>query len=174
MADALGITLDEDNKKAERAAAEAAEKAEQARIAAMTPEERRVKALEDDAELARATIVQSIAQNNIAIEQLMNISRETMSPRSYEVLAGMIRHNSDIAEKVLKIHADKQKVQNNAINLVRNEAAGIQGVLSGDTIINANNIAFVGSTTDLLKMIRQEQKRIINIESKDVIEGKDE
>jgi len=176
MADALGITLDEDNKRAEAAEAEAKAKAEAERIAAMTPEERRLKLLEDDTELARQTIVQSINQNNTAIDHLMNISRESMSPRAFEVLAGMIRHNADIAEKMLKIHADKQKVQNNAINLVRNEQAAadpLQAALTGGTTINANNIAFIGSTTELLKMLKQEQKRVVKVQDSKIIEDND-
>jgi hypothetical protein len=153
LASALGIVLTEDQARSD---------AEKKRAIALTQTEE--DKANSDASYARETVYSMIQKNNEAIDQLMEIARESMNPRAFEVLAGMIETNVNAADRLLKIHADKQKVQNNAINLERNKAAG-NAALPGTTIINSNtNIAFVGSTTELLKMIKQEQSHIIDVD----------
>jgi hypothetical protein len=146
LASALGIALDEDNAKTEL-------------------EKKRAIALKQtdgdkantDANYAREVIYETIQKANESIDQLMEIARESMSARHYEVLAALLVNNANIAEKLLKIHADKQKVQNNAINLERNllNAPGTQQALPGNTIVNIDKAVFTGTTTELLDMIRK-------------------
>jgi hypothetical protein len=157
LAKALGLTLSQDNKRIENAAAAELKIKADAEFAAKSRSEQETANTHNDAEFARQTIYEMVQKNNEAIDQLLNISRESMHPRSFEVLAGMIRHNADIAEKLLIIRADKQKVQNNAINLVRNEQAILPPPQSNNSltqIVNIDKAVFTGSTAELLEMVR--------------------
>jgi hypothetical protein len=158
LASALGITLADDQAKL-KAEAEAAAKANLPTIIVQADSLTGQK-VEDDAELARNTLHAMIEKNNTAIDQLLDISRESMQPRAYEVLAQLIRHNADISEKLLKIHNDKTIVANNTINLARNRNnftganTGPGGTTSGNTFVSINNAVFTGTTAELLEMIR--------------------
>jgi hypothetical protein len=171
LASALGIVLQEDQEAQETiriAAEEAAAAAAKALIPVAPPTitdmiKVDVK-VDNDADTARDTLLNMIGKNNTAIDQLLDIARESMTPRAYEVVGNLIRHNADIAEKLLKIHADKQKVQNNAINLVRNEQqfTGNTPNPTGNTnIVNIDKAVFTGTTSELLELVRTAKPVII-------------
>ena len=103
--------------------------------------------LDSDAEHARNTLYDMISKNNEAIDQLMEIARESMNPRAYEVLANMITGNAEIADKLLKVHSDKQKIDSGTVPNTGNTNVQING-----------NVSFVGTTNDLLTMVREQQK----------------
>lgn len=107
----------------------------------------------NDANFARETLYDMITKSNEAIVELMRVSKESMSARHYEVLAQMINGNAIIADKLLKIHTDHQIVQNNAINLVRNQG----GITPGGNV-HIDKAVFVGTTNDLLAMVRNAQE----------------
>jgi Terminase DNA packaging enzyme len=157
LANALGIALQEDQEAQELLAEQAA--AANLPVVILSPETITERKVDDDAELARTTLHDMIGKNNIAINQLLDISRESMSPRAYEVLAGLIRHNADISEKLLKIHNDKTIVANNTINLARNKNAflGVNTASTGNTtnIVNVDKAVFCGSTAELLELVRK-------------------
>lgn len=156
LANALGITLEQD----QIAAAEAETAAETAKLPPVIIQADSLtgQKVEDDAELARSTLHSMIEKNNTAIDQLLDISRESMQPRAYEVLAQLIRHNADISEKLLKIHNDKTIVANNTINLARNRNnfTGANTGPGGNTtnIVNIDKAVFTGTTAELLELIR--------------------
>jgi len=144
LASALGVVLDEDNAKTER------EKKRALALKLTDGDKANV-----DANYAREVIYQTIEDSNKAIEQLMEVARESMSARHYEVLAALLVNNASVAEKLLKIHSDKQKVQNNAINLERNLLNAPNATAPANTTyVNIDKAVFTGSTTELLNMIR--------------------
>ena len=119
---------------------------------------------EDDANFARETLYDMIKKTNKSIEELMKVAAESMSARHYEVLGQLININTAASEKLLKIQADHQKVQNNAINLVRNKGGG----KAAPNAINIQNAVFAGTTSDLLKLIKSTQeKQIIEMDKND-------
>jgi hypothetical protein len=156
LASALGIALQEDQE--QQAVIEAEAAAAALPVVIVPPDIIQEKKVDDDAELARQTLHDMIDKNNLAITQLLEISRETQQPRAYEVLASLIRHNADISEKLLKIHNDKTIVANNTINLARNKNAflGTNAASSGNTtnIVNIDKAVFTGTTAELLDLIR--------------------
>lgn len=110
-----------------------------------------------DANFAREVLYDLLAKTDEAITQLMKVSKESMSARHYEVLTMMIQTRSDTAEKLLKIQSDHQMVQNNAINLVRNQG-GPAGV-GPNGKVTIEKAVFVGTTKDLLAMVRDAQNQ---------------
>jgi len=128
-------------------------------VAASLPPETKAN---NDAEFARETLYDMINKSNESIVELMRVAKESMSARHYEVLAQMINGNAIMADKLFKIHADHQIVQNNAINLARNKGGAVPG-----SNVHIDKAVFVGTTNELLAMVRSAQdKQIIEIESK--------
>jgi len=127
-------------------------------LAATLPAEQKAN---NDANFARETLYDMINKSNESIIELMRVAKESMSARHYEVLAQMINGNAIMADKLLKIHADHQTVQNNAINLIRNQG----GVTPGGNV-HIDKAVFVGTTSDLLAMVRSAQeKQMITVET---------
>lgn len=120
--------------------------------------------LDNDAEHARQTVYDTIQKSNEAIDQLMEIARESMHPRAFEVLATMLKDNSDAALKLLQVHASKVKITQ------ANGSGNTVMVPSGNT--NIGQAVFVGTTSDLLTMIRKTQadadQRTIDSEALDI------
>jgi hypothetical protein len=104
------------------------------------------KEYEDDVELVRNTLRNLLGDSKEAVEFMMELSRESEHPRAAEVLGQMIKQNADIAEMLLKMHADKIKIDqlNNPNTGATNQAAGS----------NTTNNVFIGSTDELQKMLR--------------------
>jgi hypothetical protein len=118
----------------------------------------------NDANFARETLYDMITKSNESIVELMRVAKESMSARHYEVLAQMINGNAIMADKLLKIHADHQTVQNNAINLVRNQGGATPG---GN--VHIDKAVFVGTTNDLLAMVRNaQQENAITVDARPV------
>jgi hypothetical protein len=145
LATALGIVLDEDNAKTEQ-------EKKRAIAATQTDADR----ANTDANFAREILYDVEVKSAEAVEQLLQIAQESMSARHYEVLAQLLSHRGANAERYLKIHADKQKVQNNAINLVRNEMSAPNALPASNVtnIVNIDKAVFTGTTAELLELVR--------------------
>lgn len=113
--------------------------------------------VEDDAAFARESIYTVLEKGTEAINFTMNILKETQHPRCVEVLGQLLKIQSDNVDKLLKIQKDKKDI---------NDGEG----KTGDVNIEGNAI-FVGSTHDLLKMIKNEQAKQI-VDDSVVSDGK--
>jgi hypothetical protein len=100
--------------------------------------------LDDDYEKIRRNLFDLTDQGDEAIELMMELARESEHPRAFEVLGQLIKQNADISEKILKMHKTRKEVDK-----VDNTPA-----LEGGTI--TNNL-FVGSTTDLQRLLQNEK-----------------
>ena len=102
--------------------------------------------IEDDAEYARQEVYELVQKGAEAIDQIMEVARESQHPRAYEVLAQMLKTQSDNVDKLLKIQKDKkQLLQPDPTN-------------PNTAPINVANAVFVGTSSELIRMIRKEQK----------------
>jgi len=113
--------------------------------------------VEDDATFARESVYSVLEKGAEAIDFTMKILRETQHPRCAEVLGQLLKVQSDNVDKLLKIQKDKKDI---------NDGEG----KSGDVNVEGNAI-FVGSTHDLLKMIKNEQAKQI-VDASVVSDGK--
>ena len=105
--------------------------------------------LDDDHNKIRQSLYDLTDQGDEAIELMMELARESEHPRAFEVLGQLIKQNADISEKILKMHKTRKEVE---------KVDGPKPAL-GVT----NNNVFVGSTTELQKMLRDE--KVINAKS---------
>jgi len=111
------------------------------------------KQIQDDFEHSRKVYLDLIAVGQEALQGMLDVADETQHPRSFEVLGGLIKHVSDVNDKLMDIHKKKKDIQKKDLPAL---PAGGQ---------TTNNL-FVGSTAELQKMLvsqRKESENIIDI-----------
>ncbi len=97
-----------------------------------------------DADYSRANYYNLIEKGNEALDGILEVARESQHPRAYEVAANMIKNLSDVTEKLMIL----QKQQKDLIPKEQ-QVAQAQN-------INVEKAVFVGSTTELLKQLKNE------------------
>ena len=118
----------------------------------MSPEDKdelHRKQQEEDLQYARMMLKQAEAYNAEAIEGILHIARNSDQPRAYEVAGGLIKNLQDNAKDMLDVH-EKQKRITADDPKARN--------------IKTQNNVFVGSTKDLLKAIKEDDVKTIDVE----------
>lgn len=102
---------------------------------------------EDDLEHARETMRDLIRQGNDAIDGIGNLAKNSDAPRAYEVMGQLIKTVSDVAKDLV------------AVQKTKNDIEAPKGTTT-------NNNLFVGSTHELMKMIKDTQAAEIVVEDK--------
>lgn len=97
-------------------------------------------AVESDTEVARDNLKNLLNKGNKAVEELSIVARDSQHPRAYEVLAGMLKNLSEINKDLLEIQKRKQDLM------------GTKPSNSKD--LNIDKAVFVGSTAELMKLIK--------------------
>lgn len=107
--------------------------------------ENSVSSIDSDSEFARKNIRELIIKGHRAIDSILNIAESSEHPRAFEVAANFIKNISELNKDLLEI----QKRRYDLV-LPRETKSS-----SGD--INVNQAVFVGSTKELLKIIKDNQ-----------------
>jgi len=103
--------------------------------------------LQDDYVESRETYKELIGKGNEAIDLMMELARDSQHPRAFEVLATLLKTQSDNNDKLL----DLQK----KVKALKEPTKGAQN--SNPNSVTNNNV-FVGSTSDLQRFILQQNK----------------
>ena len=96
--------------------------------------------VEDDAEFARTNIRDLISKGNSAIDNLLQVANASEHPRAYEVAAGLIKNLADLNKDLLEIQKRKR------------DSDPTQS--KGNSTTNIDKAVFVGSTTELVKFLK--------------------
>lgn len=104
---------------------------------------------EDDYDLARKKIKDMINVSEDAIGSLAELARQSEHPRAFEVLNQLIKNTSDMAMELSKLQERRKTLHAKQDNAPVNH---------GDV---TNNTIFVGSTTELQKFLRNNEKKVI-------------
>ena len=96
--------------------------------------------IEDDAEFARTNIRDLISKGNSAVDNLLLVANASEHPRAYEVAAGLIKNLADLNKDLLEIQKRKK-------DLSPQESSGAKN-------INVDKAVFVGSTAELVKLLK--------------------
>ena len=103
---------------------------------------KRIKEIQDDPtkdyEYSRAQFYNLIEKGQEAVDGILDVAGDSQHPRAYEVAGQLIKHVGDVTDKL----ADLQKKMKDL-----DEDKGPKQV--------TNNSLFVGSTSDLQKMIKE-------------------
>jgi hypothetical protein len=110
--------------------------------------------LQDDYEASRDTYKKLIDKGSDAIDVMMELAQDSQHPRAFEVLATLLKTQSDNADKLL----DLQKKMKTIKEPTKANTPATGGV--------TNNNVFVGSTTDLQRFIlAQQNNKVIDVDS---------
>lgn len=96
--------------------------------------------VETDTEVARDNLKNLLNKGNRAVEELALVARDSQHPRAYEVLAGMMKNLADMNKDLLEIQKRKQDLM------------GTKS--SNNKDVNIDKAVFVGSTAELMKLIK--------------------
>ena len=100
----------------------------------------------NDFQYARENLYHIIERGRDAMDELLEIAKAEESPRAFEVFGQLLKNMTDSQEKLMELHQKKQKLEN---------AGDRQEVTKAQNVTNA---LFVGSTADLLKLVKKETK----------------
>lgn len=100
---------------------------------------------QDDFDLARETLRSLIHKGQNTLDDLVELAKNSEHPRNYEVAGQIMKTLSDTAKDLLELQKRAQALKQ-PDEVTPNKQIGTQ-----------NNIVFTGSTTDLMKMLRNEK-----------------
>jgi hypothetical protein len=106
----------------------------------------------DDYAYSRDKYKGILNNGEVALEGLMQLAQESEHPRSYEVLAGMLKNMADVTDKLMDLQKKKKE-----LSVVDKKEQAKPGA------ITQNNV-FVGSTTDLQRMLIDAKSEIIDVD----------
>jgi hypothetical protein len=99
--------------------------------------------VETDTEYARRNIRDLIDKGSVAVDNLLQVSKESEHPRAYEVVAGLMKTMADLNKDLLELQKRKKDLQPQLDNA------------SNRGNITVEKAVFVGSTAELIKQIRE-------------------
>ena len=105
--------------------------------------------IDKDYEYTRANLYSLIEKGQESLNGIMELAGESASPRAYEVAGQIIKSVADTTDKLMELQKKVKEVDEEKANTTNNVT---------------NNAVFVGSTSDLSKMIKQQ---FLNNNSKD-------
>jgi transcription elongation GreA/GreB family factor len=99
-----------------------------------------------DFRYARENMYHIIERGRDAMDELLEIAKAEESPRAFEVFGQLLKNMTDSQEKLMELHQKKQRMESDG---ERQEVTRAQ---------NVTNALFVGSTAELLKLVKKEAK----------------
>lgn len=101
---------------------------------------------EKDYEYTRGHLYDLIEKGQEAVQGALEVAQESGHPRAFEVAVNAMKQVSDMTDKLIDLQKKMKELD-----------APIKG--SGPTTVN--NTMFVGSTSDLQKMLKDASKKIV-------------
>jgi len=111
------------------------------------PEEKNI---DNDYKYSRDTYYELVEKGKQSLELMIEVARESEHPRAFEVLSGMIKNISDVNDRLMDLNKKKKDIDK------KEEVK---------KIANTTNNLFVGSTTELQKLLKNESE-IVNVTPK--------
>lgn len=105
------------------------------------------KDINDDYTFSRDTYKELISTGMGSLDSLAEIARESEHPRAFEVLAKSIKDIGDVTDKLMALQKSKQEL----VQKKEEETGKI-----------TNNNVFIGSTTDLQRMLTDNKEKVID------------
>jgi hypothetical protein len=99
--------------------------------------------VDTDFETGRGELYRLLEKGNEAIDGILSLAKEGEHPRAYEVAGQLIKTQSELAQNLLDLQDKLKKVKD----------------IKGEGPKNVTNALFVGSTTELQKMIKKNKDK---------------
>jgi hypothetical protein len=100
--------------------------------------------LESDFNFARTNIRELLRKGDSAIDELLKVADESEHPRAYEVAATLMKTMADLNKDLLDIRKKKQDLGGKPTEV--------------NSTTNIDKAVFFGSTTDLIKMLKDKKE----------------
>ncbi len=104
-----------------------------------------IKDIKDDYEFSRETYRDLIRTGTLSMDAMAELARESEHPRAFEVLSNHIKNMGEVTDKLMKLQKAKKDLSQD-----------------NDKQVTNNNV-FVGSTSDLQRMLMNKDN-IIDVE----------
>lgn len=104
-----------------------------------TPTLRDSDAANRDYDYSRETYYELIEKGKDALENMIEVARESEHPRAYEVLSGMIKNISDVNDRLMILNKGKKELEK------KNETTEVN---------NTQNNFYLGSTADVQRLLK--------------------
>jgi ParB-like chromosome segregation protein Spo0J len=114
------------------------------------------KSYDEDFEFSRKKLKDLIEKSYDAIENFIEVAKETEEPSAYRVLNEMLGTAGELVKAVTETSKTKTEIDK---NLIKKDS---QDIKTGNSI-TTNNI-YVGSTKELLQKLNQEESKIIDLD----------
>ena len=96
--------------------------------------------VDNDYQYSRETYYDLLEKGRESMELMIEVARESEHPRAFEVLSGMIKNMADINDKLMDLNKKTKDLNKEEVKAIENKTT--------------NNL-FVGSTTDLQRLLQQ-------------------
>ena len=96
--------------------------------------------IDKDYEYSRAQLYNLIEKGQETLDGIMDVANESGSPRAFEVAGQVLKSTADIADKLMDLQKKLKEVEDETKKTTNNVT---------------NNAVFVGSTSELQKMLKQ-------------------
>ena len=108
---------------------------------------------DNDYEYTRETLYDLIEKGREGIEEMIEVARQSEHPRAYEVLATLIKDTANTSEKLMDLHRKIQSIDQMMLPAPKQESG------------NTTNNLFIGSTTELQRMLKDlnKEKEVIDV-----------
>jgi len=106
---------------------------------------------DNDFEFTRETLYDLINKGRDGVEEMIEVAKQSEHPRAYEVLAKLIKDTADTSGQLMDLHRKEIQID----KLINPSPVALPQ--AGTT----NNL-FVGSTTDLQRMLKDINQKEIN------------
>ena len=108
-----------------------------------------------DYDYSRETYYELIERGKDALENMIEVARESEHPRAYDVLSGMIKNISDVNDRLMILNKGKKElekknetteVNNTQNNFYLGSTADVQRLLKGDNLVNVTRTSGKGES----------------------------
>ena len=107
------------------------------------------KKVKDDYDYSRETYYDLIEKGRESLDLMIEVARESEHPRAFEVLSNMIKGISDVNDKLMDLNKKRKDINKEEFRQIEHQT---------------NNL-FVGTTTDLQRLLQKEKvTKIIDAE----------
>ena len=90
-----------------------------------------------DYNYARENYYNLIERNQDAVEEMLEIAKQSEHPRAFEVVVQLIKSGLDANKELMSLHKTKKELS-----------------IETNSSVNVNNAVFVGSTAELQKLLK--------------------
>ena len=101
---------------------------------------------EEDFELTRKTMKKMLEKGTNAVDELFELAKASEHPRTFEVLANLIKTTSDVSKDLYNLQKMKKELKDEPQKKPH------------DGGVTVERAVFVGTTSDLLKKIKAEKQ----------------